>query len=467
MNIPDSSTVPAKTPADTAPAESQADESRVRPTPAPGVSSPPRLYPAVWRWHFYAGLFVAPIFLVITVTGALYVFRTELTNLRDHSILFVEPQSERLGYDELREIAARATAPRKLEAVIVHPEANRSVRFVAEMDADDDHDHEAHQHLIVYMNPYTGEILDQRIAEHDFFAIVLDIHRSLMLGTPGRVVGELATSWGLLLLATGVFLWWPRGKKNVGVWLPRVRGKLYSVLRDWHAVAGIYLMPLAFLIIGTGMFFTVVWGSGFVQTIKAAGHIPPGWFGDKQSPPPAPDAKPASLDKVVATVLAEGRPQDTISIVLAGSPEVAHKAWYLQDENKNTYNMLAVDQYSGEGILSVKCNEVPPLYKARMLAVSIHMGQIFGMPTKILALLTSFGLMGLVVTGLWMWWTRRPTGRSGFPRRPKPGSVPVWGWIIIVCCGVLLPVAGASILLIMIVDRVLLAIRRQAPSPAG
>ena len=38
-----------------------------------------RLYAVVWRWHFYAGLITAPIMLIVVVTGALYVFRTELT----------------------------------------------------------------------------------------------------------------------------------------------------------------------------------------------------------------------------------------------------------------------------------------------------------------------------------------------------------------------------------------------------
>jgi len=239
-----------------------------------GTAQPQRLYAVVWRWHFYAGLLVAPIFLLITITGALYVFRTELTSLRDRAVLYVTPEGERKSYEELHAIAAEAIAPREIEAVIVHPEQNRSLRFVADASVDDEQGHGHHEHLQVYMNPWTGQILDQRIAEADFFAIVLDLHRSLMLGTTGRVLGELATSWGLLLLATGVYLWWPRGKKNVGVWRPRITGKLYPVLRDWHAVSGIYLLPLAALIIGTGMFFTVVWGSTFNKSVQAAGHWP-------------------------------------------------------------------------------------------------------------------------------------------------------------------------------------------------
>lgn len=413
----------------------------------------PGLYQVVWRWHFYAGLLVAPILLLVTVTGAIYVFRTELTEWRDHSLLYVEPQGERTSYEQLKAVAEQAAQPHEIEAVVLNPEENRSVRFVADAaeEHEDGHDH-AHQHLHIYVNPYTAEVLGERIAEQDFFAVVLQLHRNLMLGTTGRYVTELVTSWGLVLMATGLYLWWPRGKKNAGVWLPRLKGKLYPVLRDWHAVSGFYLLPFAVLILATGMFFTVIWGGTFNKSVQAAGQWPEAWFGDQESIPPSENAQAASLDAVVATVLQYARPHDTVTIFPADGPDVAHKAWYIQDEDKNSYNMVAVDQYTAAKVASMSSNEVPPLYKLRLLTVSIHMGQIFGLPTKILALLTSIGLMALSVTGLWMWWKRRPNGRTGFPRRPAMAAFPLWGWLVVVAFGILLPVAGVSFLLVGMLD---------------
>lgn len=417
----------------------------------PGKKS--KLYQVVWRWHFYAGLLVAPILLLVTVTGAIYVFRTELTDWRDRSLLYVDPQEERMSYEQLKGVAEQAALPHEIEAVVLNPEENRSVRFVADAAAEHEDGHDrAHQHLHVYVNPYTGEVLGERIAEQDFFAVVLQLHRNLMLGTTGRYVTELVTSWGLVLMATGLYLWWPRGKKNAGVWLPRIKGKLYPVLRDWHAVSGFYLLPFAVLILATGMFFTVIWGGTFNKSVQAAGQWPKTWFGDLESMPPSENAQTASLDAVVATVLQHARPHDTVTIFPADSPDVAHKAWYIQDEDKNSYNMVAVDQYTAKRVASMSSNEVPPLYKLRLLTVSIHMGQIFGLPTKILALLTSIGLMALSVTGLWMWWKRRPNGRTGFPRRSARAAFPLWGWLFVIAVGILLPVAGVSFVLVGLVD---------------
>src|SRR3546814_14125928 len=36
------------------------------------------LYRMIWRWHFYAGLFVLPFILVLSVTGAAYLFKPQL-----------------------------------------------------------------------------------------------------------------------------------------------------------------------------------------------------------------------------------------------------------------------------------------------------------------------------------------------------------------------------------------------------
>ncbi|MBN8830899.1 MAG: PepSY domain-containing protein, partial [Sphingomonadales bacterium] len=36
------------------------------------------LYRTIWRWHFYAGLFVIPFMLLLSVTGAFYLFKPQV-----------------------------------------------------------------------------------------------------------------------------------------------------------------------------------------------------------------------------------------------------------------------------------------------------------------------------------------------------------------------------------------------------
>lgn len=418
------------------------------------------LYAVVWRWHFYAGLLTAPILWLVIITGSLYVFRHELTAWRDHALQVVEPQPQRLSYDRLREIATQELAPHEPEGLVVFPDANRSIRFVAHADEGGDGS-PTQRHRRLYLNPYTGEVLGSRIEEDDFFSIVLALHRSLMMGKTGRIMTELVTSWCIILMGTGLFLWWPRGK-NVGVWLPRIRGKFYAVLRDWHAVLGFYSMPLALLVAVTGLFFSSVWGDTYNNTAKTLRQWPGHWFGVPKSSVPSIETPRVSLDKVVELFISKSRPDDAILIRLAEKPDEAHRAFMMRDEDKNSLRRVSADQYTGELLDVTDVAELPLMFRIRVWAVSIHMGQIFGTPTKILAFLVTLLLLFLSVTGVWMWWKRRPSNALGFPRRPLPKSLPLWGWGVALVVGLLMPVAGAAMVVIGILDRIAFGLRSRA-----
>ena len=39
------------------------------------------LYRLVWRWHFYAGLIVAPFAVLLALTGAIYLFQPQIEDI--------------------------------------------------------------------------------------------------------------------------------------------------------------------------------------------------------------------------------------------------------------------------------------------------------------------------------------------------------------------------------------------------
>ncbi|HTM95387.1 MAG TPA: PepSY-associated TM helix domain-containing protein, partial [Croceibacterium sp.] len=41
-------------------------------------SRPGGLYATIWRWHFYAGLFVIPFILTLALSGATYLFKPQI-----------------------------------------------------------------------------------------------------------------------------------------------------------------------------------------------------------------------------------------------------------------------------------------------------------------------------------------------------------------------------------------------------
>ena len=213
-----------------------------------------RLYRVVWRWHFYAGMIVAPALIVVAATGALYIFKDELEAVLYPGVTYVEPAADRVSYEQ-QLAAARATVPTTVHIGLMQVFANPKRRPAIAMAGE--------KFQIGYVDPYRGRYLGA-IEQGGFFDIVLKLHRQLFLGTTGRIVVELTTCWAIVLAATGMYLWWPRKWNQLwGVWLPRLRRKPYVVLRDLHSVGGIYVAIIAIVISLTGLIYTYAWGSGF------------------------------------------------------------------------------------------------------------------------------------------------------------------------------------------------------------
>ena len=74
-----------------------------------------RLYRIIWRWHFYAGMIIAPALIVVAATGALYIFKDELEGVLHPGVMYVEPAAERVSYEQ-QLAAARAAVPANIRS---------------------------------------------------------------------------------------------------------------------------------------------------------------------------------------------------------------------------------------------------------------------------------------------------------------------------------------------------------------
>lgn len=420
-------------------------------TNAPVPKPEPRLYRVIWRWHFYAGLIVLPVLITTAVTGGLYVFKEELERVIYPHLMFVAPQTQTVSYDQqLAQATAALPAGATVHGVSISDDPTRATVVNAETAPE--------KYVSVYVNQHTGAVLGQLEYDRSLFGVILNIHRTLLIGTTGRIVVELATSWGLILIITGLYLWWPRGKKAWGVWLPRLRGKSYVIWRDWHTVPGFYLSLLAFLVLGTGLFFSQLFTLGYQGLARVTNAYPASYV----NPPKSARKEGATrlpLDQIIAIARREQR-EKAMYVDFPHTAEDSLTVYAGDYDSPSTLTFLYLDQYSGVVLDAIRWQQLSSLAKVQVSAYAIHIGSIYGLPTKILAVLVCVIILAMSVTGAAMWWLRRPVGKAGFPikpRAPKPAA-----WLIVVICllGVLMPAVGASLLLILLGDWVILRRRR-------
>src|SRR3546814_39187 len=103
-----------------------------------------------------------------------------------------------------------------------------------------------------YFAPEDGHLLLMRSTGDDFLLLLQDLHIHFLAGEAGEQVVGIVGWIALGLMATGLYLWWPkRGRLKLSLaWFtnPPVRRWL-----SWHRSTGALLLPLLLLLALTGV----------------------------------------------------------------------------------------------------------------------------------------------------------------------------------------------------------------------
>ena len=397
----------------------------------------PSFYRRVWRWHFWAGLLACPVLVVVAVTGALYTFKDEIEDWQLADLRFADSTAERKPLAELLAAVTAAHPTWTPTQALIPGDPDRSTAVQVTTGSGT---------RLVYVNPYTAEVLGD-IERSPFFTVVLRIHRSLFAGTTGRILVELATCWMVVLVVSGLYLWIPRTWRTVwGVWLPRLRGKPYVVLRDLHTVGGLYLAPVLVLLAVTGLFFTVVWVWSLNAVTNGAGEFPRHFL----TAPPEAGGRVASAALDAAERRARSEyPTNPLVVMLPAKPGEAIVTRVRGLSGPSYVASVGVDRTAGVETSRKVYDDLAWHEKVRLWVLPVHMGSVFGWPTKVLAAVACLALVWLSVSGVWMWLARRPVGRAGFPHA-STATAPKVAVALILLLGVVFPVVGGSILLVLV-----------------
>ena len=296
-----------------------------------------RLYRVVWRWHFYAGMIITLPLIVVAATGALYIFKDELEGVLHPGVLYVEPAAERATYEQQLAAARAAVGPdvsNRDDASVHQPQAGhrpgdgRTKRFNS-----------------VTSIPI-GATTWAPSRRGAFPTSCSRCTGTLFLGTTGRIVVELTTCWAIVLVATGIYLWWPQKANQVwGVWLPRLRAKPYVVLRDLHSVVGFYVAVVAIVISLTGLIYTYVWGVGFQYAAQKTEAYD--MFSKPMLSKSAPEAKDLSIDRIVE-IAQQKMPGNNLTVWFPRVPNGVYMVNANNERGPGVNEILFIDRASGE-----------------------------------------------------------------------------------------------------------------------
>jgi uncharacterized iron-regulated membrane protein len=454
-----------------------------------GERPSPATYRLLWRWHFYAGIFCLPFVLWLSCTGLIYLFKPQLEPLLEQRYAQVtaapaQPASAQVA-------AALAVVPGTVLNAYQLPASPTAAAQILL-----GHGSEI---IRVYVDPASLRVLHVVRDDDRFMRVIFYLHGELMLGSAGSMLVELAASWTILLLLTGLYLWWPRGRRLAGVLYPRLgqRGRLFW--RDLHAVTAVWVSLLALFLLVSGLPWAKSWG-GLLRDARQAwahAHVVQDWtIGSPdaraqiaaENTPPDEHAMHHGMDGMVRSqatdltvldrVLPAVQAQRLAAPALVAPPSMKIPHWSARSEADDSSRRadLTLDPVTGQVVRRVDFAQRPLLDRLIGYGVAIHEGVLFPPLNQILSAITALGLITVCISAVILWWRRRPTGVLGAPPAPADARHPAVFVALLMLLGVLLPLLGVSMLLVLAVERLLLrrlpaagrflGLRNQAARPA-
>lgn len=343
---------------------------------------------AIRTLHLSIALIAAVFVVILGVTGSIMAFEPELDHVIHRELWQVSPEGATLSLDDLVAKTAARYPGQRATAVSASEAPHLAARVFL-------------PGKVIFVNPYTGNVLGVGATTPDVLARIHQLHlRLLWMSHPDagkKIVGWMDIAM-LFLVVSGFYLWWPLKRFTIA-WRSSSRRRWL----DLHAVTGIgvFVFLLLLGLTGAAIAFEGAEDLAYRVTRSSPAARP------THVVTPAPSG-PISLDRAMA-IARQAIPGATPFQISIPKPDgtYAIRARFPEDLTPGGRSRVEVDQYSGEVVFAESSRTAPAGTRAVILNRAVHTGDLFGVPSKILMSLASLLTVVMATSGLLTWWHRR------------------------------------------------------------
>ncbi len=374
--------------------------------------------------HLWLSVPFGIIVTLVCLSGAMLIFEPEVTRAVKRDVYYVaSSDTAPLPMAELME-TVKATLPDSvsISGVTVFKDASRTYQVNLSKP----------RRASLFIDQYSGEITG-RYERLGFFSVMFKLHRWLLdSANPhgeglkvGKTLVGVSTLVFVIALITGVVIWWPHARKNLGKSLSISFSKGWKGFwKGLHVAGGMYALVLVLAMALTGLTWSFDWYRTAFYAVCGVEHTPR-TFGQSSDRANGEKRRHGGGKRHDGRNRHEGgdrreggrrhsefgRWQQVYDELRSKNPEAPQITISPESASVTlgTYgNGRAADRYefnrrSGEVSLTTGYDDANEADKLRGWIYSIHTGSLGGMITRILWLLGALLGASLPLTGYYIW----------------------------------------------------------------
>ena len=344
--------------------------------------------------------------LVAAVTGIWLVFRVEMDRLVNPHLRVVQPGGGRVSLSSIAAAAERRFPASQVQALILQerPDDSVGVYLRARDGAEPVFDQ-------AFFNPYGGAFLGARstsrlVFDREHVDPMIDrLHYSLWMNSWGLwLMGIVAWVW-LVTSIVGLALAWPRLWARIASWLPVLSARVdrgpYQTNYRLHRAAGVWFLPVLVLLAFTSLY------QNLPQSVRPIVN----WMSPLAERPrgrPLADGTPVVPPDLAVVRLKQRFPDARPSSIGFDLRSSRYSILFHLpgDLSPNGENWAFVDAGSGQ-VIGLKVTATSRAGDRFLTWIfPLHTGTAFGTPGRIVIALAGVVLVGLMISGFYVWNTK-------------------------------------------------------------
>ena len=343
--------------------------------------------------HLWLGLATGLVVFMISVTGGLYIFEEEIREFTQKDFRYVGLQDKPfVGLDKVISGFEKLSPKDELRLIRIEDALpNATVELTSK------------KGKVYYFNPYDATLVKK--GGEDWLQVVEHFHTSLLLGKTGKFIIQWSVVIFVLMLITGLILWFPGQMRLLKQSLTIKRKTSFKRLNyDLHNVLGFYASVVLLITALSGLYFA------FKEVKNAASFFTGSKLGQGKAivsaKPTHIDLLPIRYNKIYTEAKMKYPGAISTSFSLRGKGELRLRMIYPYRWARNQ-NTFFYEEATGRMTRAKLYKDFNGADLIEATNYDLHTGRLLGLPNKILSLLAALVAASLPITGFIIWWKKR------------------------------------------------------------